>query len=202
MDRELKKLINRNSEELKSSPMDFASVYRITFENNDLILTENFDGYRIRRQSYRQVRQRIEQVSRALYARIGATHGFVGLEMENCDEWIIAFWAILRSGNKPYLVNCRHPESLSNNLLKTLKIEHIVALKESGLNAKTILFEELTDGEDFPNVFEDEFALPTSGTSLKETICFYQGKQVSMGILNAGTILKNSPVWPLCTTAA
>ena len=193
MDRKLKKLVKRNAGELHNSPMDFASVYRITFENNDLILSESFDGYRIRRRSYAQVRQRIEQVSRALYARIGATHGYVGLEMENCEEWVVAFWAILRSGNKPYLINCRHPESLSNNLLKSLNIKNIVALKESRLNAETLLFEELTDGEAFPAVFEDEFALPTSGTSLKETICFYRGKQISMGILNACTILKNSP---------
>lgn len=192
MDRELKKLVNRNAKALENSPHDFSAVYDVTFGNGACIMTESFDGMRIRRQSYSQIRQRVEKVSRALYARIGATHGYVGLEMENCEEWVIGFWAILRSGNKPFLVNCRHPESLANNLIKSLKVEYIVALQESRLNAKTILFEELKDGEAFPPVFEDEFALPTSGTSLKETICFYRGNQISKGILNACGILKAS----------
>ncbi len=193
MDRKLKKLLHDNSEALKRSRQDFRTIYEITFSNGELPMTEWSDGFRIQGHSYTQVRQRIERISEALYARIGATHEFVGLEMENCEEWIVAFWAILRSGNKPYLVNCRHPKSLSNRLLKSLKVRYVVALKESELDAQTILLEDLKDGVPFDEVFEDEIALATSGTSLNETICFYHGEEITQGILNAHSILKTSP---------
>ena len=193
MDRKLKQLLHDNSKALKDSQQDFGAIYEITFSNGECPMTEWNDGFRVQGHSYAQVRQRIEQVSEALYARIGATHEFVGLEMENCEEWIVAFWAILRSGNKPYLVNCRHPKSLSDHLLKSLKVRYVVALRESELDAQTILFEDLKGGKPFAEVFEDEIALATSGTSLKETVCFYRGQEIANGILNAHGILNTSP---------
>ena len=47
----------------------------------------------------------------------------IALMGANSPEWIVAFWAILRSGNKPYLVNRRHPLNMSKGLIETLGIK-------------------------------------------------------------------------------
>lgn len=190
MKKELKILIEKNSSELSNSNKTFEDIYEIMFRSSDRVLAEYNDGFRIYRLTYTEVRTSIEKVSAALYERIGATHGFVGIEMENCVEWIEAFWAILRSGNKPYLINCRHTTSLSNGIIKTLGIKYVVGLKPTELDAEYIDFKSLTGGSpDFKGEFENEIALSSSATSMKEKICFYTGTEISNQILNAKSIL-------------
>lgn len=191
MNKIIREIVNTNCEKLENSNHTLADIYEITFSAGDAIMTESNDGYRVIRRSYRQVQEMIESTAEQLYARIGATHSFVALEMENCVEWIVAFWAILRSGNKPYLVNCRHPQTLSNQVLHTLNISHIISLKSGNLNGEYVLLSELADKKAVPaDAFENELALATSATSLNETICFYTGKELSVQILNTRSILK------------
>ncbi len=192
MNKQLKKLLINNSAALDQSAGSFEDIYRITFANGDYIMAEDTAGFRIRRHTYRQVQQRAEQAASGLYERIGATGGYIGLEMENCVDWIAAFWAILRSGNKPYLINTRHPASLSEQILKTLKVRYILAKTIGGLSGEYICFDELKGEGSCPAAFENEIALSTSATSLKESICFYNGQAVTAQILNARTILRQS----------
>lgn len=190
MKKVLHEIVNGNCEKLQKSAHTLNDIYNITFSVGDAIMTESNDGYRIIRYSYRQVREMIENAAELLYARIGATHAYVALEMENCVEWIVAFWAILRSGNKPYLVNCRHPKNLSDQALKTLEIRHIIALKTGLLNGEYVILNDLTERKAVPaGEFENELVLTTSATSMNETVCFYTGAELSAQILNTRGIL-------------
>lgn len=193
MNREIKQIISRGCAVLEKSEGTFADIYEWMFSHGDQILAEGNDGYRVYTHTYRQVKSRIEAVSAALYARIGGTGAYVALEMENCVEWIISFWAILRSGNKPYLVNCRHPKALSNGILSSLQVRYILAMQPSELDGETILFSELKEGGSFAGHFANEIAFSTSATSLKETVCFYTGKEITKQLLNVRGILKASP---------
>lgn len=190
MKKDLRELVSGNCEKLENSAQTLSDIYNITFSAGDAIMTESNDGYRIIRYSYRQIREMIEDAAEKLYARLGAAHEYVALEMENCVEWIVAFWAILRSGNKPYLVNCRHPKKLSDQALKTLSIRHIVALKTGILDGEYVIWGDLTEKKSVStDVFEDELVLATSATSMNETICFYTGRELAAQILNARGIL-------------
>ena len=192
MNRKLKKIISNNNSALENSKMDFEALYRITFANEG-VMAEDTDGFRVNTYTYEEVRNRIEEASCALFQRIGATHGFVALEMENSIDWVVAFWAILRSGNKPYLVNCRHPESLANSALKTLQVTYIVGKGASRLQGEFIDVSTLTTEKRFSGEFENEMALSTSATSLKEVICFYTGEQLSSQILNIKSFIGQYP---------
>ena len=110
---------------LESSDKDLQSIFRIMFRLQDHILCETNNGFRIQTYTYGQIYERICSAANALYAKLGATHSYIALEMENSPDWIVAFWAILKSGNKPYLVNTRYPEHLSNSILKTLQVQYI-----------------------------------------------------------------------------
>jgi len=194
MKKVLRDFVNLRCGRLKDSAEDFRSVYDIIFSDGDLILAETYEDYRIRKYPYGEVRSLIERAAAGLYAKIGATHKYVALEMENGLPWVVAFWAILKSGNKPYLVNCRHPKSLSEGILSTLEIKYVIGLNSSELGRSFIEYNELfTAGGRLPeDEFENEMALSTSATSLNEVICFYSGAEVSEQILCAHNILERS----------
>jgi len=192
MTRKLKRLLRTNTTALQNSKMDFESLYNLTFSNEGII-AEDSDGYRINTYSYAEIQNKIEKMSCAIYERIGATHGYVAIDMENSINWIITFWAILRSGNKPYLVNCRHPENLANSALKTLNIKYIFGKESTKLNGTFIDISELVSENSFDGDFENEIALSTSATSLKEVICFYSGESISSQILNVNGFIKKYP---------
>ena len=130
-----------------------------------------------------------------MYAKIGAKHEYIALEMDNSPNWIVAFWAILLSGNKPYLVNMRYPESLTNGILKTLNIKKILCDEKSQLNGEAVSLASLS-GE-YPNApeneFENELAFSSSATSMNEVVCFFTGQQIAEQILNFKQIVKEEP---------
>lgn len=193
MKNNIKKILAHNSNALENSEKRLCDIYEIMFSNKN-ILCESNDGYRIKKETYSQIKAKTEKVSAGLYEKVGANHDYIALEMENSPEWIVAFWAILKSGNKPYLVNTRYPSSLTNNILKTLEIKYTVCCESSNLETESLLISELC-GETAPDlsVFEDEIAFSSSATSMNEVICFYTGLQISEQILNFKDIIKREP---------
>ena len=195
MNRNLKQFIRRNYTALISSKRDLKAIFEIMFSSPDNILCEGNDGFRTYKYTYSEIYKKILSVSAGLYAKIGATHNYVALEIDNSAEWIIAFWSILLSGNKPYLVNMRYPISLSNSILKTLDIKYVICAKETELNAQGIdissLYCDLAPISE--DVFEDEIAFSSSATSMNEVVCFYSGYQISEQILNFKSIIKQNP---------
>ena len=194
MDEKLRKIIKRNRDALVKSEKRFADIYEIMFSWKDSVLCETSDGFRVKKQTYGEMENRIKSAAAALYEKVGATHAYIALELDNSPEWIVAFWAILMSGNRPYLVNLRYPASLSNGIFETLGIKYTVCKDVSELNAESIPVSELV-GEGAPprDVFENEIAFSSSATSMNEVVCFYTGAEVSEQIMNFETIVKLEP---------
>lgn len=194
MDAKLKKIIKYNEEHLKASDKSLKAIYDIMFRLENEVLCEGNDGFRVYKITYGQMKVRIEKTAAAIYESIGANGEFIALALDNSAEWISSFWGILKSGNKPYLVNLRYPESLSNAILKTLDIKYIISDKISPLSAETLLVSELeSDGKCPEDIFENEIAFSSSATSMNEVICFYTGREISEQILNFKSIIKASP---------
>jgi len=194
MNKSLKKIIKFNRDALKSSQKTLGDIFEIMFHCKSNILYEYNDGFRIKKATYGEVYKKIEKASSGLYEKIGATHKFIALAMDNSPEWIVAFWAILKSGNKPYLVNLRYPNTLTNSILETLDIKYTVCLTETTLNTENILISSLESDSLVPeNEFEDEIAFSSSATSMNEVVCFYTGYQIAEQILNFEGIIKLEP---------
>ena len=209
MTKEIRELVEYNCNALQNSEGTYREIYEVMFRLSDNIMYETDDGYRVEGTTFGEAKERINALSEVIYQTIGATHEFIALEMENCPEWIIAFWAILRSGNKPYLVNLRHPRELSDGILKTLKIKYILGIRSTKLKGEFLDYNLLWkkaeewkagksddldgNGEFHPEKeFENEIALSTSATSLKETICFYSGEKMTNQLLNTKAVLKEN----------
>ena len=231
MTKEIRELVEYNCNALKESQGTYREIYEVMFRLSDNVMYETDDGYRVDGVTFGETKKRINIMSEVLYETIGATHEYVALEMDNCPEWIVAFWAILRSGNKPYLVNLRHPRELSDGILKTLKIKYVLGRRSTKLKGEfldynllwkraekfidTGLFRNSGNEEDTGNKaesgemrmdarfasvkrfnpekeFENEIALSTSATSLKETICFYSGEKMTNQLLNTKAVLREN----------
>lgn len=118
---------------------------------------------------------------------------YIALDLDNSYEWIIGFWGILMSGNKPYLVNKLHPKQITIDNLKTLNVHYYVGKEKNFDGFELIDIAKIKDeytGK--PYEFADELALGTSATSLKNKICIYDGERLSNQILNSEDIMKKN----------
>ncbi len=190
----IKQILKTRSQLLEKSDKTLADIFDVIFLERDNILCEGNDGFRTYRHSYGQVYARIVTAAGALYNKIGATHSYVALACDNSEEWIVGFWAILMSGNKPYLINMRYPDSLTNAILKTLDIKCTLCVQKTGLETEEIDILSLNGGEaPSRDVFENELAFSSSGTSMNEVVCFYTGEQIAAQVLNFKSIVKENP---------
>ncbi|MBR6564564.1 MAG: AMP-binding protein [Clostridia bacterium] len=194
MNKNLKEIIKYNRNALKSSQKRLCDIFEIMFRCENNILCEYNDGFRKKSETYGEVYKKIEKAAAGLFEKIGATHKYVALAMDNSPEWIVAFWAILKSGNKPYLVNLRYPDTLTNSILKTLDIKYAICSKETTLDTQDILISSIGSEKAVPcDIFEDEIAFSSSATSMNEVICFYTGFEIAEQILNFENIIKLEP---------
>lgn len=191
MKHEIKRILKSNGEALARSDKTLRSIFDIMFSNEGLVLCESHDGFRTKKQTYGEIKRKIKRCAAGLYSRIGDTHEFVALYMDNSPDWIVAFWSILKSGNKPYLVNLRYPDKLTDSILQTLGVKYVITDGGCSLSGDHIPLSSLSaDGEVPDTVFEDEIAFSSSATSMNEVICFYRGFQISEQILNFRSIVK------------
>jgi len=190
-----KKCIRKCCRLLTQSNKTFADIYRIVF-SRDGVLCETSGARGLICYTYGDFRAAVDRVSSSLYRRLGAD-GYVAIYGKNSFEWTVAFWAILKSGNKPFLINVQHPPKTIVSLLDTLGCEVILCTDErlSGLGKQDLRYTDLASDAALsePPVFADRIALSTSGTTLNEKICIYTGEVVSNQILNAPQIVKAIP---------
>ena len=192
---ELRKMLDHNREGLKASARTMRDIYVYTFSHGDRIMCEGHDGLRTYMYTYGQMDQKIRRMAAGLCARLGPGHRYVALEMDNSAEWVAAFWAILMSGNKPYLVNMRYPKNLTENILRSLDIRCSVCAGQSQFYTESL---DVTTLEgDHPavsqDVFENEIAFSSSATSMNEVICFYTGKEISAHLLAYESFFHRGP---------
>ncbi len=195
MNKGIKRNLKRNKDLLLSSDKSLGALFEIMFVHNSGVLCEGNDGYRTYRYTVSEMHNRIVNAAANLYDRIGATHSYVALEMDNSPEWIVGFWAILASGNKPYLVNLRYPSSLTEGIYTTLGIRYTICSGDTAVCGEAIdIFTLNSEHEPLDRaLFENEIAFSSSATSMNEVVCFYSGAEISEQILNFKSIVKLNP---------
>ncbi len=131
--------------------------------------------------------------------RTGCRGRWIGLYGENSPGWIILFWAILRSGNKPCLLNTVQPREANRRFLAALGADAVLYTGSApGFADKEISLEELTGGEEDADrrpdeAFGNEIAVTTSGTTLQEKVCVFTGREISEQVMNCGGIIRTNP---------
>lgn len=190
----VKKIVNTRYNALINSNMDFEAIYNIMFMKKDYIFAENNNGYKINKFTYGDVDKKINDLAYSFMQKYpDIKDQYIGISYESQIEWIYLFWMIIKTNNKPFLINLRHPKELTNNLLDDLGCNYVVG-SDYNFNKPLIKIEEL-DLEcpsDFKFTYSNELCLSTSATTLKRKIVFFNGSEISNQILNVKEILKNN----------
>ena len=190
----VKKIVNTRYNALINSNMDFEAIYNIMFMKKDYIFAENNNGYKINKFTYGDVDKKINDLAYSFMQKYpDIKDQYIGISYESQIEWIYLFWMIIKTNNKPFLINLRHPKELTNNLLDDLGCNYVVG-SDYNFNKPLIKIEEL-DLEcpsGFKFTYSNELCLSTSATTLKRKIVFFNGSEISNQILNVKEILKNN----------
>ena len=178
---------------------DFGALFDLMFSEKENIMYEKSEGYRIIKTTYGQAYGDVIKLSgsvSSLFSGVVAD-SVIGLYMENSLTWIELFWAILRAGYRPLLLNLR---------VDGERLEY--AIKESGAAAV------ISDGKKFSvrtvssadilnapaaecgKTFGSAVLIMSSGTSAHIKLCSYSAKEFyfmisgSLGIIKKCRIAK------------
>lgn len=187
------KYVNDKIEDLQKTDKTFRSIYDLTFRDEDFVMFETTDGNRIKKITYGQCKKEIEKMSISLNKMLsGVEKGkMVGIYAQNSIEWIQVFWAIMKCGYRPLLMNTRMN---IDRLNETLSFYNVGAIISDGqifdgvcINIKDI--EKSAEGEDV-NVWANELIVMSSGTSLKAKLCEYDGESFYYQLLDSANIIQ------------
>ena len=186
--------VSNKLKQLHASDRTFSSLYPLMFSEENNVISEKTDGYKIIRKTYGESKKSVEELARKLCAATKelAKGSIVGLYMQNGVEWIECFWAILKSGFVPLLMNTR----LNDERLETVLSEHKIPLVVSdgkAFHCKTLFFSELAASKEEaePTAWADELIVMSSGTSDKIKLCFYRGANFVDQIEDSTRIISN-----------
>jgi len=182
-----KKTIKKALAAITKSDKMLKDVYNVIFSHSDLIAYERLVDFEIDAVTYKEHDLEIRAFSAYLkHTYPGETSGYIGIDLGNTPGFLIAFWGVLMSGNKPYLINSFYPPELRMKLLKKLNVKLVIT------NAADYIDFTVVNIEDFdkkcPQIadefWQNEFALSSSLTGLEVKICVYDGEAVVNNILN------------------
>ena len=176
----------------------FKSLFKFMFEQTDNIMAEHTDGYRIRKTTYGAVKEKIISITPAVKGALmdAEADSIIGLYMANSLEWIEIFWAILASGYKPLLMNCRLPDEVLEGVIRDHNVAAVISDGKM-FSKKTVLATDLLkDGgaEPLPcGDFGTEVIFMSSGTTDKVKLCAYTGENFYYQICDSVSVIEKCP---------
>ena len=112
---------------INSSKMTFRDVFNIMFSHEAHIAYEIIENNEIKRVTYRELKIAISGFAGFFMRECPQIIGeYVGVDLQNGPDFIIALWAVLQSGNKPYLINSYYPLPLRLKLLANLNVKAVI----------------------------------------------------------------------------
>ena len=114
----VRKRINKRIAMLQNSNHTMSDLFEVFFEDESLIMAEMSSTTRRLSLTYGSVKKDIFSLAEVICG-MGISDRWIGLYGENSVRWIVGFWAILKSGNKPYLINLRQPTDFGDRILRS-----------------------------------------------------------------------------------
>ncbi len=193
IDEYVKAKLNEYSKEDKS----FESLFKYMFSEEDNVMAETSDGYRIKKTTYGEFKKRILEITPTVSKAIrNVPQGeMVGLYMSNSTEWIEIFWAILASGYSPLLMNTRLSDSVLEGILKDYSVKCVISDGKI-FSVPTKTAEEVTVASDKPYErvpFGKEVIFMSSGTTDNVKLCAYTSENFYYQICDSVNIIEECP---------
>ncbi len=176
---------------------NFKTLFNYMFDESNNIMAESTDGYRIKKITYAQFKEKILQKATSLEAALSDVKkgSLIGLYMSNSIEWIELFWAALMCGYNLLVMNTRLPLEI---LEQTIATHNVCAVISDGENfsAKTVFSTDVLPAEkkfDTSESFGEKIIFMSSGTTEKVKLCVYTGENFYYQIRDSVNIVKECP---------
>lgn len=180
---------------IRATDRTMSDLFELMYSEGDNIMIERTDGYAIEKRTYAQCKTQAIDLSERLAGLLHDTAqgSIVGLCMDNSAEWIALFWAILRCGFRPLLMNIRLDDTALNGILHD---HNVAAVVSDGriFSTRTVTLETLMQAgrQAVSAAFADEVLLMTSGTSEHVKLCAYTGERFYHQIENSAELIRIS----------
>ncbi len=176
--------------ELKAENKSFENIYSKISGFSEKVIFESSKSMSVKTTTYAQFTASVSGTAKAISERFfPAESGIVGLRLENCEEWFVAFWALLMAGYTPLLLNVAADEEVCASLMR--EAGAIALIDRGGDNGIDGLLR--SEASDFAPRFADEIIFATSGTTGRPRLYAYSGAAITSQLLNAGYIMKKNP---------
>ncbi len=185
--------VNYKLELLENSDKTMADLFRLTFSERENVMFEESAGFRIKKTTYGEVLLKIQSLVKDVKARIGNVNNQrVGIYIEDPQDLIVTFWALLKSGYNPLLINMKLSDSVVEKALKDFGVEAVISCGKK-FSVKTILYGDVKPSEtpDKDSGFGEEFYVMSSGTKSVK-ICAYTAFELAETIKNSSYILNKN----------
>ena len=166
---------------LEKEDFSFAYLFDIMFEEKENTLFEESVGFLIKKITYGEAKENAIKNANALRKIIGDApkDSVIGINLDNSHHWIEVFWAILKAGCRPLLLNKRLDTLSLNKALETTKAILVISDDEKKFNVKTIRLEDLEiDAPQYDGEFGEELFVMSSGTTNNIKICAYGASEL------------------------
>ncbi len=174
----------------------FDVLFRYMFSEDENIMAEFSDGYRITRITYGEFSRQIKEKASALQKMLTLPQGsIVGIYMDNSLDWIRIFWSILMCGYRPLLLNMRLSDSILEQVLSEYSVQAVIS-DEKIFSMHTIIAKNIPSEKhisEFDNAWGNEVIFMSSGTTDNIKLCAYTAENFYYQVGNSVDIVKNCP---------
>lgn len=193
IDQYVKYKLDKYSREEKS----FKSLFEFMFDESDNIMIETSDGYRVKKVTYGEYKQKILDTVPTLQAALKEVPRgeMVGLYMQNCTEWLQIFWAILAAGYSPLVMNTRLADGVLEQVLADYSVKCVISDGKE-FSVRTLTKDDAlapSDAEAEPCEYGKEVIFMSSGTTDNVKLCAYNGENFYYQICDSVKIVENCP---------
>ena len=192
----LNKVFKADIAAISDSAKTFRDIYNVMFSHEDHIAYEVLKDYEVKRFTYKELRNRINEFTGFIKQKHPqTTNEYIGIDLPNGPEFLTAFWAILQSGNKPYLVNSFYPAQLRIKLLDRLGAHAIITDSDDYQDftvINTVCMGQTYEYDSQIANWANEMAISSSLTGLEAKICVFDGESVVKQVLSATGIIKKN----------
>ena len=118
-------------QELETQEQSLSTVYHYAFRFSDEALFEWDENGQICTLSYGEAQKQIEHATAALHQLLSecVQHTPVGIYLPNSPSWVISFWAILRAGFYPLLLNTNAPKGTAERCVYEAGANYVISDK-------------------------------------------------------------------------
>ena len=183
----------------KFAPLEksFENLFDQMFDETDNVFAETSDGYRVKKITYGQMKERILSVAPTLKDQLSDIEqgSIVGLYMANSLEWIEIFWSILVAGYRPLLMNAKLPNETLESIISEYSVGAVISDGKQ-FSVPTVSKDAVTVPSDKPRLegkFGTEVIFMSSGTTNNVKLCVYTAENFYYQILDSRRIIEQCP---------